>query len=138
MAWLKNRFVQASLCLLLLSSILYATNAATTASNRYVLPTVQRLQINDSSGAITVVAGIAGQRIQVWGCTLATVSATTIEFKSGTTTLTGPMSISAIQVDAQASGGTVIPWLETNAGDPLTINLGGTVQICGQVLWTQQ
>ena len=124
---------------LMLGAIAWATNVDTGTSLRRNLQSVQRYKIDDSTGTVTLVPAVTGKRIQVWGVTLATATATTMEFKSGANSLTGPMTITAIQIDppvGDAPRDSAIPWLESNAGEAIVLTLGGTVQVCGQVIWT--
>lgn len=120
---------------------IYASNNSTaTGATRYNVKKVNRTQISDTSGNFTLVTGVTGKKIQIWGCTLATAG-TTMEFKSASTTLTGAMPLNAIQIDVpvfdNATTDSAIPWLESiNTGDGIVLVLSGAVQVSGQVIWT--
>jgi len=124
-----------------LASPASATVTTTNVSSPRQLTAVQRAAVSDNTGtAITLVAGVAGKRIQLWGCTFTTASGTTLEFKSGTHSLTGAMSALTIQIDPPAGpvpATQAIPWLETNAGEDLTVTAGGAVLVTGQIMYSQ-
>lgn len=89
-----------------------------------------------SSGANTVIAGAAGKRIAVYGIDLVPTTSTTVQLKSGSTALTGPMTLAAPYVKGLLQTGPAY-WV-TNAGDALVITLGGAVQTGGTVWYSQQ
>lgn len=125
----------------LLGGMLWAGVTQTGQSNRRVQQAINRTQVNDSSGSVVLVAAKTGQRIQVWGITLATASNTTMEFLSSATTLTGPLNINAIQVDppfGRVTDDYAVPWLEGLSGGEITLTLGSAVQVTGQVIWSQK
>jgi hypothetical protein len=117
-----------------------ATVATTNVSQLRQLGAMQRAYVDDNSGAaITLVAGVPGKRIQLWGCTFTTASATTLNFKSGTNTLTGAMNASVIHIDPEwgpIPATQAIPWLETNVGESLTVTAGGAVQVSGPFMYS--
>lgn len=126
---------------MLLSAALYAANAATTGSIRPLPTNVARYKIDDATGDMVLVPAVDGKRIQVWGVTLVSASATTYTFKSGTTAITGPMTMTAIQIDppfGTSTGSRGIPWLESESGKAVNLTLGGAVQLSGQVIYSAE
>ena len=118
----------------------YASSVTTGQSNRGYISSVTRQVINDASGSVTLVPAQPGKRIMILGATLAGGSGvTTMEFLSGTNTLTYAMSINALQIDAPVGTtgqSNMIPWLEGNTGEAIILNLNGAFQVSGQVIWT--
>lgn len=94
-----------------------------------------RAVVNASaSGDNTVIAGVAGKSIYVYGFDLSLAQSTTFTLKSGaSTSLTGPMTLNAYSKSA-----TYAPayWV-TNPGDNLVINLGSAIQ-CSGTIWYRQ
>ncbi len=90
-----------------------------------------------SSGDNTVIAGVAGQVITVYGMFFQCGAATTITFKNGTTDLTGPMAF--------VSGGGLnvffgdsTPIFTLSAGNSLIISVTGLLpQVGGFIYYTQ-
>lgn len=90
-----------------------------------------------ASGQTQLVAGQAGRTIRVHAFFLVAASAVTAKFQSGSTDLTGAMSMitgtplqaqpAPLQVSARGAH------FETNAGDDLNLNLGGAVQVSGWI-----
>lgn len=85
-----------------------------------------------SSGDNTIVSGIPSVVIAVHRVVLAAASPVTIQFKSNTTELSGPQSVSQIGLSASAT-----PYYETTAGEALVISLGAAVQV-GGTIWYKQ
>lgn len=89
-----------------------------------------------SSGNNTIIAGVTGKRIFIYGIDLSTASVTTVQFKSGASTaLTGVMTL-----NAYSKGMLPIPpayWV-TDVGDAFVISLGSSVQMSGTVWYLQQ
>lgn len=91
-----------------------------------------------TSGDNTLVAAVAGKKIKVLGLFLVAVTAVTVRFESGAggTALTGVMSIGAT--------GTLVlpmvsdlntPWFQTADGALLNMELGGSVQVSGALIY---
>jgi hypothetical protein len=85
-----------------------------------------------SSGDSTIVSGIPSVVIAVHRVVLAAASPVTIQFKSNTTELSGPQSVSQIGLSASAT-----PYYETTAGEGLVISLGSAIQV-GGTIWYKQ
>jgi hypothetical protein len=138
----RNRFTLPIVLLLVLAVGIasYASSVTTGQSNRRFIGSVTRQVINDATGSVTLVPAIPGKRIMILGATLAGgTGVTTMEFLSGTNTLTYAMSINALQIDppfGTQGQSDMIPWLEGNAGEPIILNLNGALQVSGQVIWT--
>jgi hypothetical protein len=100
---------------------------------------LQTAVINDATGSLAAVAAQSGKVIRVWGLVLTLASATTLTVKSGTTALSGPMSVSGMTLDpprGRPSDDCAFPWWETAAGEALNLVLGGAVQMSGTLLYT--
>lgn len=89
-----------------------------------------------SSGNNTIIAGVTGKRIFIYGIDLSTASVTTVQFKSGASTaLTGVMTLNAYSKGLVQAGSAY--WI-TDVGDAFVISLGGSVQMSGAVWYLQQ
>lgn len=88
-----------------------------------------------SSGNNIVIAGVAGKRIYIFGIDLSTASSTTVQFKDGTTALTGIMTLNAYSKGLLVSSPAY--WVLT-AGNDFVISLGGAVQMSGAVWYAIQ
>ena len=90
-----------------------------------------------ASGNVTVVAGVTGKRIAVYGYTIVNgaTTAQTVQFKSGTTVLSGAMSLSQaagpLVVQAGPSSGPLFVTVAT--GDALIITTSAATQVSGHV-----
>jgi len=85
-----------------------------------------------ASGDNTVIPAIPGQVIQVYGMVLSLAGDTTVQFKSGTTALSGPQTMDSIILDKTPGD----PWYITARGEAFVISLGSSVQ-CGGTLYFQ-
>lgn len=83
-----------------------------------------------ASGANEIVPAVSGGRIRVVGYSVVATGAVTATWKSGTTALSGAMSIAANGVVSVAAEGGVI---ETAVGEALNITLSGAVQLSGHL-----
>ena len=87
-------------------------------------------------GDNTVVAAKAGKKIQVERFILVSASAVNVKWRSGTTDLTGLMTMGGT-----GFFGLVVPgfgseyWLDTAAGEALVLNLSGAVATGGVVVY---
>lgn len=84
------------------------------------------------AGDHLIISGAAGQPINVTRVVLSLASQTTVQFKAGSTPLSGPMPILQMVLDQQAGGG---PWYTTAAGQGFIISLGVAGISCGGTLW---
>lgn len=83
-----------------------------------------------ASGDNTAVAAVTAKQILVWGWSFSLASTTTVRFKSGANNLTGAVTATAWSQPLV----NIQPYLYTNPGEALVINLGGAVAL-GGVLW---
>lgn len=82
-----------------------------------------------SLGNNTIIAAVPGKRICVQSAVLALQSPTTVTFKSGTgTSITGPMYITSLLLDASAT-----PYFKTDVGEALVVALGDAVLLGGVI-----
>ncbi len=96
------------------------------------MATNSRIAINISTAGDTIIApGIAGQPISVTAIVLSLATEATVEFKSGSTSLSGPQVMLALILDEQED-----PWYVTTNGEPFVITLGASVQ-CGGTVWVK-
>lgn len=88
-----------------------------------------------TEGATTVIAGVEGKRIYIYGLDLFLVSSTTLELKAGSDSLTNAMTLTAYQkallMDDPAY------WILPEGVD-LVLSLGGSVQCSGAIWYRQQ
>src|SRR5579863_7579437 len=90
-----------------------------------------------SSGNNTVISGIAGQVITVYGMFFQCGAATTITFYNGSTALTGPMAFTA-GGGLNVFFGDSTPIFTLTAGSALVINVSGLLpQVGGFIYYTQ-
>jgi len=88
-----------------------------------------------ATGDNTLVAGVAGASVRAYHLFLVVSAATTLTFKRGGTSLSGPMAMTA-------NGSVVLdfvgqPWLTTADGEALVLSQSGTAQVSGQLGYTQ-
>jgi hypothetical protein len=84
-----------------------------------------------ASGA--VVAGVAGKRIRLFAAVVSALIATNIKFQSNATDISGTFPLAA-------TGGFVLPsvgqpWLITNAGEALNLNMSVATTVGIQVVY---
>lgn len=92
----------------------------------------------NASGNTTLVTGISGRAIRVYGYKLVAAGAVTTQFKSATTNLSGAMSqITGVPNDADNSGNRLdpIPVLQCGYGESLILALGSAVQVSGHLVY---
>lgn len=85
-----------------------------------------------ASGDNVVIPAIPGQLIQVYGVVLSLDTETTVQFKSGTTALSGAQRMDSLVLDKTPGD----PWYITARGEAFVISLGAAVQ-CGGTLYFQ-
>lgn len=90
-----------------------------------------------SSGANTLVAAVIGRSIRVLGFVIVAAGAVTANFESGTTDLSGAMSlITGVPISAPLTGSLdILPWMQTASGEALGLTLGGAVQVSGFLVY---
>jgi hypothetical protein len=92
-----------------------------------------------SSGINTIVAAISDKKIRVVSYVIIAAGAVTAAWQSGSTPLSGPMSLAA-SGGASASIGILAPigtygLFQTNANEALNLNLGGAVNVSGHLCY---
>lgn len=91
------------------------------------------------AGTTTIIPGVAGQIIQVFGMVLVANVATTYQIKSGTTNLSGSITSSlgsTVVLPLGGDGDTV--WLETGIGESLNLTITGLLGgLGGWILYKQ-
>lgn len=94
-----------------------------------------------ASGDTTVVAAVSGTRIRVITYVLASDTNTKIKFKSGSTDLTGPMSLGSysniFNGNTDLTPGGLIGVLETEPGEALIINSSVTSAVGGHIVYKE-
>jgi len=88
----------------------------------------------NTSGSNTVIAGVAGKQICIYGLDLYLASSTTIQLFDNTTALTGAMTTTSYTKQVKS---TPCYWT-LPAGDSFNITLGSGVQTSGAVWYSQQ
>ena len=81
-----------------------------------------------SAGDSTVIPAQDGKYISVSRLILSAATETTVAFKSGVNSLSGPTTILEMVLDE-----TLVPWYITNKSEGLIISLGGAVQVGGTI-----
>jgi hypothetical protein len=87
-----------------------------------------------TSGDTQVVAGVTDKRIRVIAFCIVASGAVNVKFRSGTTDITGPMSLVSGGGVAHAYDGGLF---ETAVGQPLNINLSAAQQVGGYVVYRE-
>lgn len=92
-----------------------------------------------TAGANTLVTGQTGKKIEVIQYTINAVADNTMTFKSGSTALTGPMSLSAseviVSVTAPSTYQTMNALFETASGESLVLTLANATQVSGHLTY---
>ena len=83
-----------------------------------------------ASGANEIIPAITGRSIRVMNYQLQAAGSVAVTWKSGTTALTGAMSLGTAGGVNVASP---LGLLQTNTGEALNLTLGGAVQVSGHV-----
>lgn len=104
------------------------------------VPRIYTAVINESSsGDQEIVAAVAGKSIHVLHYAFTVASALTVTWKSASTAISGPMSLTAGINSAggfATDGGFVIPLMKTAGGEALNAGLGGAVAMGGHITYT--
>lgn len=82
-----------------------------------------------SSGDTTVIAAQTGRAIKVHRVVLSLATETTVQFKDGSTAMSGPITCLEMVLDYSDD-----PYFRTTAGNALVLSLGAAVQ-CGGTIW---
>jgi hypothetical protein len=95
----------------------------------------QRAVVNfTASGDTSVITGVAGKVIYIYGFDLALSTSTTLTFKSGSTALTGPMTLNAYSKQITDTS----PYFVTNPGDNFVLSPGASATVAGVIWYRQQ
>lgn len=81
-----------------------------------------------TAGDNTIVAAVSGMRIRVLSLSVVAAASVTAAFKSGSTFITGPLSLEpGVAIEASS------PWgcFQTSPGEVLALDLGSSVQVSG-------
>jgi hypothetical protein len=115
-------------------------------SLRSLPDTIQTLKIDDATGALAAVAAPGpDSRVIVWGVILTVATTTTMKWKSGTTDLTGPMTVTGIlsQISSASvwearnpSRNRAYPLFECELNEAFNIELGDAVQMSGMLYYS--
>lgn len=94
----------------------------------------------DKSTAATheIVAAIAGRRIRLLGYLLVAAGSQTATWQSGSTTLTGAMSMAVgVPLSHPAAGDSmdILPAMQTEPGEALQLTLSQGVQVSGHIVY---
>jgi hypothetical protein len=110
-----------------------------TAEQRYAAPATSKLtRINISfstSASSTLLAGVGGQTIRVHRILFTSSAATTAQFESSTSAISGEMNFAANGALVLDNDGE--PWYVTSTADPLRLHITTASQISGNLWYTQ-
>jgi hypothetical protein len=99
---------------------------------------VKRAVISASaSGSNQIVAAVSGKKIVVLGYTIVAAGAVTAQWKSGSTNISGAMSLAANGGAAVPTVDNEIGCMETAADAALNLNLGGAVSVAGHLTYIE-
>ncbi len=91
--------------------------------------------IDTTASDTTLVTGVAGKRTRVWQMFFVQSLDSNVTFKSGSTALTGALSLTAF--------GTLMlpfsthPWFTTGLGEDFVLNQSASAQISGRIYYSQ-
>jgi hypothetical protein len=88
-----------------------------------------------TSGANSIVAGVAAQIIRVYRIIAMVGGSTSLTFEDGTTALSGPLPFATNEAIVLTFD--TKPWYITSVGNPFQINSSSAVQVSGTVYYTQ-
>lgn len=88
-----------------------------------------------TSGDNSIVAAVAGRKIEVLGYTLVASGAVNVKWRSATNDLTGAMNLATNGGIAIAATDKAI--MKANLGEALQINLSGAVGVAGRVTYRE-
>lgn len=99
---------------------------------RLVGLTKQKIDIAASG---SVISNATGPALRVYQLVLSVATTVTVTFKSGSTALTGAMTINAgVPLVLPFSE---LGWLDVNATEDLVLTLGSSVQVSGTLIYSQ-
>lgn len=96
------------------------------------------LKIDNASTADIIAAPGAGKRIVVYGYVMVSADTTTVTFKSGTTGITGAMSMVVgvpVVAPQTISEGVRQPWLVCATNEALNLTNGSSKQVSGHLVY---
>lgn len=99
-----------------------------------------RLKVDHSAGGtLELVAAATGEKVKVMAMCLTLASPTTLDFKSASTSLTGPLALSTINLDPLSFVDMEVePWFQTTAGEALNLTFGAAVRCTGIIFYVQE
>jgi len=91
-----------------------------------------------AAGDTVLVSGVAGKQIKVFRFKLVVAAAVVVLIKDGATVLDGPLTFAANEgIILNFTTIDMPPWYTTSSGNSLIINLGGAVQVGGNLDYLQ-
>lgn len=98
-----------------------------------------RVAIDTAAGStVALIAAVAGKTTRVYAVYL-TLAAGTIQFKQGSTALTGAMTLSALSLDPMKDdSGQLIPHFVCATNAAFNLTFSGANQCSGYALYTQE
>lgn len=94
-----------------------------------------------ASGDNTVIAAVPGKILRLLGYSASAAGAVTATWKSGSTAISGPMTLSTGSIEFGVfGGGTYMAEygiMQTAIGQALILNLGGAVQVGGHLVYRE-
>lgn len=113
--------------------------ALTTNPARTIPSALVPVVLNDSGSSLTIYAGVANTIIEVWGYDLYASTATNLTFKTGTTDMSGPLSLPATgsarwpTPSGRIQADYTVPRFVTNAGESLVLAQSGSATLGGTI-----
>lgn len=95
------------------------------------------VDVSNTTQYLLAAAGNSQERVRLTGGTLVSANTVTVQFQSANTALTGNMTLIAgtplvfPSSPGSPGSGRRYGYLQTNAGDPLNLVLGGNTQVSG-------
>jgi len=122
------------------------TTSTTQVEARPLPRSLKRIQIEDTSDVIDLVAAIEGGTCHVWGCLLCVNGATDLSFLSNETDISGPLGGGdsggpfVLTLDppvGRSTDDTAFPYFSGAEGEPLSLGNSAEVRVSGYVLVEQ-
>ena len=92
-----------------------------------------------AAGDTTIITGTVGKKIRVYFYNILSSAAVAVTFKSGSTAITGPMTMSIGSAISMGGGDSVPAGLlsvfETQPGESLVLNLSGIATVGGHITY---
>lgn len=97
----------------------------------------KRAKISTSTSGASLVAAVTGKKIQVMAAFIMAAGDVDVTLNSASTALTGalPMAVDGNGFVLPFCG---VPWIETVAGEALTVTLGAAVGIAGCLVYLEE